>query len=224
MAERMTTDEFVARAVQIHGERYHYDKVVYVNAHTNIIIVCPLHGDFEQEPTNHIHLARGCPVCAKGGTADERFWAYVNKNGCQIDYVEGKCWEWVGDLRHNGYGRFWYNGRSLMAHRFSYRIHYGKIPKGMFVLHKCDNPECVNPEHLFLGTIQDNVNDMIEKGRKNVLRGEHNPTAKLTWDEVRSIRKEYATGNYLQREIADMFNVALATVNQIVNYRRWQHE
>ncbi len=88
---------------------------------------------------------------------DTRFWPKVIKtNG---------CWEWIGARCLTGHGKFWYNKRLGEAHRFSYEIHVGSIPKGMVICHKCDNPPCVNPEHLFLGTMKDNSQDMMAKGR-----------------------------------------------------------
>lgn len=91
-----------------------------------------------------------------------------------VDEVTG-CWNWTrGKFRH-GYGAIAHGKRTLKAHRVSYMLHIGEIPEGMLVCHKCDNPQCVNPEHLFLGTPKDNTQDMILKGRKVVLRGEDNP-------------------------------------------------
>jgi len=92
-----------------------------------------------------------------------RFWAKVAK-------TEDGCWNWTASKRHKGYGAFCYyrdDGTLVQgrAHRYSWEIHNGDIPDGMFVLHSCDNPACVNPDHLFLGTNQDNVDDMMRKGR-----------------------------------------------------------
>jgi len=75
------------------------------------------------------------------------------------------CWEWTATLDQSGYGLLGYEGSMKGAHRFSYKIYKGEIPKGLYVLHKCDNPPCVNPEHLFLGTQKDNMDDMYNKGR-----------------------------------------------------------
>lgn len=88
----------------------------------------------------------------------ERFWKYVEKQ-------EG-CWIWKA-CKHNGYGTFKVNGTQMFAHRYSYELHKGSIPEGMFVCHTCDNPECTNPNHLFLGTPWDNVQDMLQKGRNS---------------------------------------------------------
>lgn len=89
-----------------------------------------------------------------------RFWAKVNKKG------KNQCWEWTAARDPFGYGRFGLNGKICTASRFSWELHYSPISKGMCVLHKCDNPPCVNPNHLFLGTRSDNVADMIAKGRR----------------------------------------------------------
>lgn len=87
----------------------------------------------------------------------ERFWKYVKKTDV--------CWEWVGAKRTNGYGTLQVNGKSVLAHRFSYAFHKGKIPSGLFVLHTCDNKPCVNPRHLWIGSAQDNMTDKMKKGR-----------------------------------------------------------
>ena len=89
---------------------------------------------------------------------EERFWGKVEVPSY------GECWEWTaGKIR--GYGSIFYNGKTHKAHRISWKIHFGKIPKDMCVLHECDNPSCVNPSHLFLGTHKDNSDDKIQKGR-----------------------------------------------------------
>lgn len=105
---------------------------------------------------------RKLSVASLKKSLDERFWEKVVK-------TEGGCWNWTASTRHKGYGAFVYEKNGVVvqgrAHRYSWELHCGDIPDGMFVLHRCDNPACVNPEHLFLGTNQDNVNDMMRKGR-----------------------------------------------------------
>lgn len=97
----------------------------------------------------------------------DRFWLHVDKSG--------DCWLWTGATDHNGYGKVDYRTplrRTLGAHRISWMLRYGDIPNGLKVLHKCDNPKCVNPDHLFLGTHQDNMDDMVAKGRQKSLSWE----------------------------------------------------
>jgi hypothetical protein len=89
----------------------------------------------------------------------ERFWSKVDKTG--------DCWIWKASLTHSGYGQFYHQGGPVRAHRLSYEMEYGPIPNGMYVLHSCDTPACVNPKHLSVGTQKDNLEDMKSKGRGN---------------------------------------------------------
>lgn len=107
---------------------------------------------------------------------DDGFWKRVQKSD---DGSDG-CWVWIGNRRPDGYGLFYLFGKQLRAHRVSWEMHNGPIPEGVFVCHRCDNPSCVRPSHLFLGTIQDNNADRVQKGRpgsKGVF-GEHNGSHK----------------------------------------------
>lgn len=99
------------------------------------------------------------------GHLTDRFWDKVSR-------PEG-CWKWTGVKNQFGYGRLRTGKSMIVAHRVSWQIHNGPIPKGMSVLHKCDNPECTNPEHLFLGTYSDNAKDMVAKKRHNMARKTH---------------------------------------------------
>lgn len=96
------------------------------------------------------------------GTLEERFWAHVVKH-------EIGCWEWSGYRTRGGYGALWVGGRAeqrmLYAHRLSYELHYGPLPEGYYACHRCDNPSCPRPDHLFAGTAEENVQDAIWKGR-----------------------------------------------------------
>lgn len=92
-----------------------------------------------------------------GKTIVDRFNDLVDKSG--------ECWEWIGNKNSLGYGMIWYEGKNIRSHRVSYFIKNGEFNDKLFVCHKCDNPKCVNPEHLFLGTSKDNMRDMIKKGR-----------------------------------------------------------
>lgn len=101
----------------------------------------------------------------------ERFWSKVDK-------TEG-CWNWTASADRAGRGRFKWNGRVGYAPRFSWELHYGEIPEGLYVLHECDNPACVRPDHLFLGTKGDNNTDRSRKGRNADFSGSKNPASKI---------------------------------------------
>lgn len=117
-------------------------------------------------------------------TPEERFWAKVDKDGPVPQHRPelGSCWVWTRATTGFGYGKLGLNGRALTAHRRSYEMAYGAIPNGLLVCHRCDNPPCVNPDHLFLGSFADNMRDMHAKGRggRTGPKGERNSRAKLT--------------------------------------------
>lgn len=139
------------------------------------------------------------------------------------------CWEWTHGVFDDGYGAFWVNGQTVKAHRFSYFHHKGEYDTSLLVCHTCDNPLCVNPDHLFLGTPQDNSTDMVEKGRAASNKGPKSPTAfanrargmrlpqtKLTDSQVEEIRKRYSAGGVLQRELADEYGTTQCNISLIV--------
>ena len=116
-----------------------------------------------------------------------RFWKYVQKTE--------NCWIWIGNKFPNKYGQFSIKSYPVLAHRFSYELAYGEISSpDLFVCHKCDNNPCVNPEHLFLGTQKENIQDMISKGRIN-RKGNNSHCHILAEEDVISIRKRYNNGN-----------------------------
>ncbi len=135
-----------------------------------------------------------------------------------------KCWEWTGARDYKGYGRFRLGGdeKKRGAHRFAYLYFVGHVPDEMFVLHKCDNPACCNPAHLFLGTAADNMIDKTRKGRNNAPCGERHAFAKLTDQAVRKIRERLHQGE-LQHTIATDFGVSQTTVSNIACGRKWVH-
>ena len=129
------------------------------------------------------------------------------------------CWGWNGSTL-KGYGRFNYRDKSILATRGSWLIHFGDIPDGLYVLHKCDNPICSNPEHLFLGTAKDNMQDKIQKGRDAI--GERNGSSKLTNKKVLKIRDLFLHG-VTYKEIMKEFNVAENTIYCIKSRKTWRH-
>lgn len=146
-------------------------------------------------------------------TDEERFWRRVNKAG------ENDCWEFNGAF--NGkYKAFRFGERINFAHRVSYILAHGEILNGMWVCHTCDNPICVNPKHLFLGTPQENSSDCCRKGRS--AWGERNAHSKLNEKQVLKIMDLYKNGKRKQKEIGDMFNVTQTTVSGIVLGKSWK--
>ena len=143
-----------------------------------------------------------------------RFWEKVKKGP--------SCWEWTANKDKKGYGRIAATSavKNLKAHRVSYELHNGPIPPGLSVLHTCDNPGCVRPDHLFLGTNADNMKDMINKGRGR--RGERNPNSRLTAAAVKDIRESTMRGESL-RNIAARLRVSPSAVHSVAKERTWRH-
>ena len=146
----------------------------------------------------------------------DRFWAKVDVKG------KNDCWLWKANSLPAGYGTLSLSGKKILAHRFSWQLAYGKIPDGLCVLHHCDNPPCVNPNHLFIGSPADNVQDMIEKGRDPIQKGELNPKSKLKDEDIPKIKEILSQGFY-QKEIASLFGVSSTTINGINTGRYWSH-
>ena len=152
--------------------------------------------------------------------------------------VSDGCWEWQGKRNESGYGAFYRLGERR-SHRFAWVLTNGPIPPGMFVCHHCDNPPCVRPDHLFLGTTQDNIADRMAKLRarghipqrdrvrvptpRPHMVGIRNPHAKLSEAGVIDIRREYAMGGVSVASLARSFGVAKSTIFDIVHRRAWKH-
>ncbi len=145
----------------------------------------------------------------------KRFYSFFVKSN--------KCWNWIGPIRSKvlPYGCFYYGYFFMQAHRYSYILHNGPIKDRLFVCHKCDNPRCVNPAHLFLGTPKDNTEDMVNKGR--CARGEKHPKAKLSKGRVKKIRAEYAKGGTTHRKLAAKFNISQSVIYQVIHHIIWKH-
>jgi len=158
--------------------------------------------------------ARECPHC--GGVlpseVEEYFWRFVEKTD--------NCWIWTGPKSARGYGRAWLGGtQRSAAHRFSYELHRGPIPRGKGILHLCDTPSCVNPSHLSYG---DHATNMREAAERNLMpRGTRHPNAKLDGQKVLEIRELYASGT-AQPELAERFGISRAHVGKITRHERWR--
>lgn len=142
---------------------------------------------------------------------EKRFWKYVKKTS--------NCWNWIGGINKFGYGRIALKPKVLLVHRFSYELHKGNIPYDRYVLHSCDNPKCVNPAHLYLGTYKDNSRDMYSRGR--AVLGENRSQAKLKNDQAKEIRELYKTGNYSHRGLASKYNISSAAVFNIIHNKTY---
>lgn len=145
----------------------------------------------------------------------ERFWSKVKKTK--------NCWNFFGAFTRDGYGQLGIDGQMRRAHRVSWIIHKGIIPKSTYVLHKCDKRNCVNIKHLYLGTQLDNMRDMVERKRNSDNNGEKNPRAILKNSDVLRIRKIYSRGKTKQKELAKKFNVDQVTISHILRKYTWKN-
>ena len=130
------------------------------------------------------------------------------------------CWEWRASKGNKGYGQFLINGQIRQAHRVSYQLYVGEIPEGLYVCHRCDNPGCVNPSHLFLGTQTDNMRDCENKGRGVHPSGEQHYFAKLTEKQVAEIRARRNDGT-TQTDLANEYGVSQPTISHIFCGDTW---
>ena len=184
--------------------------------------VCPMCHKVFRVPASE--LARGsgiycgiaCGAIGRTKPLAERFWKKVKKTK--------DCWLWTGATTSWGYGTIGRGktGTNAPAHRVSWELHHGPIPDGLCILHHCDNPSCVRPDHLFLGTLKDNTQDMLKKGRHRVPRGEAKTNAKLTWEIVANIRLFYAQENVTLAQLAEQHHVSGTTIFHIVHNKKWR--
>lgn len=192
-------------------------------------------------------FTKPCPICCAPVT--KQYKSVLDKTAtcggrqCIHDYQHGNdtdrfmrcvdklsrtgCWNWSGSEHGSGYGRFAQSSGWRTAHRVSYEMFVGPIPKldayhGVCVLHRCDNRKCVNPDHLFLGTHQDNIDDMVMKGRGADKRGTSNGRSKLSDDEVRAIRLAKSNGEHI-RAIAEKYGMSVTQIIRIISCENWGH-
>lgn len=144
-----------------------------------------------------------------------RFWSNV------AAARKEDCWLWVGSLSTKGYGNFTIQCKYWSSHRVAWELVNGPIPDGLCVLHRCDNPRCVNPAHLFLGTQLENIRDRDRKGRQVAMRGEKHGGAKLTTAQVREIRNRSTGRRGEQVQFAREFGVDQTLISLIIKNRIW---
>ena len=159
-----------------------------------------------------VACSRSCARRAQvwGESLTTYFWKTVVK-------TDG-CWLWQRAKTGGGYGQLARKGFRCMAHRYSWELHFGPIPEGLCVCHHCDNPRCVNPAHLFVGTRADNMADCAAKHR--LPRG-RTPSAKITREQAESIRQRYKEGGVTQKALADEFGLAQTSIFEIIKGQRW---
>lgn len=155
----------------------------------------------------------------------DRFFEKVQ----QFNYVDS-CWYWRGCLDDKGYGLvkrggFGRHGSSIIrAHRLSWMIYKGPIPDGLCVCHTCDHPACVNPNHLFLGTMKDNCQDRDLKCRNTYRRGENHNLAKLTWNQVQTIKDLVLGFGMTRTEAANIYGISVTVVSKIIRGKSWKNQ
>lgn len=162
----------------------------------------------------------------------ERFWRNIHIG------EKHECWPWKNSQFTGGYGQFKIDRKNLKSHRVAYYLHYGIDPQSNLICHRCDNPVCCNPYHLFMGTEKDNMQDCLSKGRivsgrgeshgskthpERWARGERVSSSKLTLDQVKEIRSLYAAGNITQDELSEQFGITRRGIGRIIKGDTWKH-
>jgi hypothetical protein len=153
-------------------------------------------------------------VYKRESSAEDRFWSYVNKTHT--------CWLWTGNKDKNGYGKIYFLNKHMRSHRLSYKLFNGNFDEKLLVLHSCDNPSCVRPDHLFLGTNKDNMKDKVNKNRQ--AKGNSCGKSFLTEKQVLDIKeqlKNYQRGMYTS--LSKEYKVRKSTIISIANGRTWKH-
>lgn len=158
-------------------------------------------------------------VKRKKRITDFNEYIFKNINICK----KTACWNWQKSKDPAGYGQCYDGNKRLKAHRLSYLIFIGEIPNDKCICHTCDNPGCVNPKHLFCGTLSDNMRDMVNKGRNRPPKGEKNKNSKLTWEKVHKIRKLFADNKYDQPTLAKKYNVSQVSISNVILNKSWKN-
>jgi hypothetical protein len=183
-------------------------------------------------------MAQTTAIMGRPKMTAKEFWSKVDKNGPVPEHKPelGPCWLWTGCTNTAGYGATSWNYKYTQTHRLAYQLTHGEIPEGLNCLHRCDNPRCCNAEsHLFLGTNQNNADDMVEKNRQsqgakhsaailpNRPRGEENAMHKTTNEDVVEMRRLYAETKIPIPEIAAQFRLSEHTAEKAIRGETWKH-
>lgn len=142
------------------------------------------------------------------GSIEERFWKYVHKD------EKDKCWNWIGAKMSRGYGHLVYKGKLIASHRYSFELHHGAISPGLFILHKCDNVACVNPNHLYAGTQKENIRDAITRGRLKMGTGDNCQISKIKENDRITIGKMIINGARVC-DLIKIYPVCRRTIHRI---------
>jgi len=154
----------------------------------------------------------------------DRFWGNVDRLGPMHVGLGTRCWVWTRWCVPSGHGRFWRGiGATVFAHRTAYEFAVGRIPEGMVCRHRCDNPPCVNPDHLELGSQADNVRDCLKRGRARSAYGDSRSNVKLTAVQVMVMRVDYAAGGTTYAELAGQYGVSKSVVAGVLRGITWRH-
>lgn len=173
---------------------------------------------FTVNQSKQFYCSRKCAFASRHKTLEEKFWAKVDKSA-----GHDGCWLWTGSTNNVGYGKIGNGTRAsaLYAHRLSWAWANGRpVPDGLFVCHRCDVRNCVNPDHLFVGTQRENMDDMLAKGREQ--HGENHAFARLTSDAVREIRRRLAAGEQ-RSSVAGAFGITRVHLHKIEHRILWKH-
>lgn len=181
---------------------------------------CPICGaNVAAQKKNQQTCGRECGHILTGrkrkSNLSKRFWSKVETR------ASNKCWPWMGSRTATGYGQFWNEGKMRKASRVAYELETGLNPGRLHVLHRCDNPPCCNPAHLFTGTHRDNMDDMNQKGRQ--VRGVKCASSKLDDSKVAEIRAKYSPRKVTQKMLAAEYGISSRIVFDVIHRRWWQH-